>query len=149
MTFIGIDPGKTGGLCLYSGGLPSFTPMPILPDGRVDAHQLRHLLDGHQTMTLVEQVNAFGMGRQSAFVFGANFGAICAVLDTLGVPWDTITPQKWQRIGPGNAPKGEQKARTVAWAMRRFPGVEWPTARAKREQIADAIGIAYAAYAMT
>ena len=143
-TFIGIDPGKTGAIARIDGPDVDVHAMPLNADGRVDAAALRSLLMEHKgTFTCVEYVNSFRMGRQSAFVFGQGYGAILATLDVMALPYDLAKPQAWQKAGPGKASKGEQKDRTVAWAMRRWPALEWPTAKAKREAWADALGLAY------
>ena len=101
-TYVGIDPGQTGGLAhlTSSGRLIAAVPMPALA-GEVDAVTLAMLLDewaDDDTVVAIEQVHSMpGQGVSSSFKFGKNFGIALGVVAALRLPLHRITPQQWKK----------------------------------------------------
>lgn len=104
---IGIDPGASGAIAA------------CLPDGELKIWQLkkdrfedvlRELSELKTPMyALLEKVGATPqMGVCSSFAFGENYGGIKSALRALNIPFELITPQKWQQIYP--LPKCKPKA---------------------------------------
>lgn len=93
MTYIGIDPGKGGALCVIS------------EDGTVavtydrDAYiELLSGVDGTNAVCCLEKVGAMpGQGVTSMFSFGENFGFIQGVLEAYHIPYELVRPQKWKK----------------------------------------------------
>lgn len=93
MTYIGIDPGKSGALCVIS------------EDGTVavsfDREAYTELLagvDGTNAVCCLEKVGAMpGQGVTSMFSFGENFGFIQGVLEAYHIPYELVRPQKWKK----------------------------------------------------
>jgi crossover junction endodeoxyribonuclease RuvC len=102
---IAIDPGAKGGVAL------------LFPDGTIEAYKLggdetiEEILKGIvenarmcevTVRAVIEQVHSMpGQGVASSFKFGENFGNIKGLLYGLGIPYELVTPQKWQKIVPG------------------------------------------------
>lgn len=103
MIIIGIDPGASGGVAVVN------------PWGRSDAHkmpdtarELAGILHALKTAigsikagsikAYVEKVHAMPkQGVSSTFKFGYNAGMIEGVLASLGIPYEFVTPIKWQK----------------------------------------------------
>jgi len=94
----GIDPGKTGAIALLYPE-PYFLEihdMPILGK-EINGAAIANLFEEFTpTHVYIESINSFGMGRQSAFMFGQGYGVIKGVLSTLHIPYTAITPTKWK-----------------------------------------------------
>lgn len=94
--YIGIDPGASGGIGFVpEHGKPWATKMPgterDLFDALVDATR------DHDCRALIEQVaSSPQMGVVSAFTFGRSFGSLRMALIAAGIPFESITPAKWQ-----------------------------------------------------
>ena len=74
------------------------------------------------------------MGVTSAFTFGKGYGFLCGILTALGVPWEQVTPQKWQKAM--GCLSGGDKNKTKARAQQLFPNLKITHA------VADALLIA-------
>lgn len=96
---IGIDPGKTGGIAWQPMGRREYADATGFPDTETDvADVLRQLIRDHETwFAYLERVGATPqMGRTSAFSFGRSYGFIRGLLIGLGIPFEEVTPVKWQ-----------------------------------------------------
>ena len=91
--YIGIDPGKSGGVAFVRGRERHAVKMPAVDHGLWD------LLAGNDPATVViEKVGATPqMGTVSAFKFGHSAGLIRGVCIAAGLQMEYVTPQKWQR----------------------------------------------------
>lgn len=119
MNFIGIDPGKSGAIAI------------IREDGTVDTaifseEAYKHLIAQYRygSFAVVEQVCGFSppgfkIGATSIFNFGLNYGWIQGVLFAFGVPYQTVTPQKWKK----HFGLSKDKSLSIQCAKRLFPNV--------------------------
>lgn len=74
--------------------------------------------------TILEQVTAYGMGRASAFKFGAAYGFARGALIATGCAFELVRPQKWQASFSVPKSEGTQRKRELkAIAQRICPGV--------------------------
>jgi hypothetical protein len=155
---IGIDPGKTGGVAILPVAWPEgeAEPAPVvfpLPYAPEDAQPAVSVLVDRVTrayaehvvvvvLALVEDVNSFGMGRQSAFVFGQGVGAILAACELSKWPARRVRPVKWQSA-IGATRKGGL-VDPLGPVSRMFPGVPLVVGRGRKPHmgIVDALGIA-------
>lgn len=92
--FIGIDPGQTGAVVIKAG-----TEILIYdyedPLGLLKLRELRN--QGFEMYAAIEKVSAMPkQGVTSVFTFGCNFGRWQGRMEALMIPFDLITPQKWQ-----------------------------------------------------
>lgn len=98
--FIGIDPGKKGGIaCIDTENNLSFT-VPYSDNALIDLCRDTHnsLIDAANVVCCLEKVGARpGQGVVSMFSFGQSVGYIKGVLESFRIPYQEITPQKWKR----------------------------------------------------
>lgn len=131
--FLGVDPGVDGALCVIDENLVAVraTVMPTIADGPngrrlVDAEGIGRFLDGLTiTMGALETIGArpgIRMGASSAITIGRNFGRIEDRLAALGVPFQLVAPQSWQKVVCAGT--GDPKARSVAAAQRMLPSLD-------------------------
>ena len=130
-TWIGIDPGAKGGVgFIFDGCLPKVYDCPST---------LREMMDivlGHDisdAVGAIEKVNPFfKSSAKSAFTFGMNFAAWQMALTCLMVPYDLVSPRKWQGLIYDSAKKLDNpKQQSFERASRLFPGLEFKTKRGK------------------
>jgi crossover junction endodeoxyribonuclease RuvC len=141
---IGIDPGLTGAIAVLSetGELISVEDMPTFDIGgknKINVHALGASLSkySHDARAVVELVGAMpGQGVSSMFSFGFAAGAVHGAIGALGIPLETVTPQKWKKHF--RLPKDKDAARQLA--VRKWP--HGPFSRKKDAGRAEAALIA-------
>ena len=122
MIYIGIDPGEKGGIAGImdlGGGRLVCAAGPYSPD------ELKKLaIDFHACDNIrccLEQVHSMPkQGVKSTFEFGKSFGYIKGVLESFGIPYQEVSPNKWKKEF---SLIGKDKAASIACAKRLFPGV--------------------------
>lgn len=94
---IGIDPGASGALAFIpSEGNPWTVKMPETDRDILDA--LRDGMEHGTCKAWLEQVHAMpAQGVCSVFTFGQNYGKLQMALVACGIPFERVTPQKWQK----------------------------------------------------
>ena len=135
----GIDVGMTGAIgMIYDEGGGFVYDMPVFKK-EVNAHALASLFrEFPPAHVWIEQVNAFGMGRTSAFNFGQGVGVMKGVLATLAIPHSLVTPAKWKK----HYGLGRDKDQSRALASRLYPQIASEFARKKDDGRAEALLIA-------
>lgn len=94
--FIGVDPGKTGGISIVNEKRAEAYKMP--PNEMDLFDLLSKLVEGKDTFAILEKVHSSPqMGVKSAFTFGQNKGMLLMVLTALKIPFEEVTPHTWQR----------------------------------------------------
>ena len=124
--FIGIDPGKHGGISVLSldGGVIDVVKMPCTA---VDLYEyLSRYSD--DSFCVLERVGGMpGNGGSAMFNFGKGFGHLEMALLSLRIPFDEVTPNKWEKhyqLGSsGKFSKREWKNRLKSKAQQLFPGL--------------------------
>ena len=96
MIYIGIDPGKSGSIAFVceesAWTIPTSSTDRDLIDAIVDAD-----CEDKIAFALIEQVSSSPqMGVVSAFTFGRSYGSLEMLLSACNVPFERITPAKWQ-----------------------------------------------------
>lgn len=115
MTYIGIDPGKTGAMAVIEEGIAFAIPF----DERAYIDTLL-TCDPKQTAVCLEHVSAMPkQGVTSVFNFGLNFGWIQGVLASQGFSYELVRPQKWKKEFSATSDKNT----SVSVAKRLFPTV--------------------------
>lgn len=101
MIYLGIDPGKTGGIAVIEdvegGAAVSLEPMPLDPFETWQRIKAIPTYVG-AAVAVIEKpfVHAGGrMGPQSAFNFGGSFFTLRAFLIAAGIPFEEVPPQHW------------------------------------------------------
>lgn len=99
-SYLGIDPGKNGGIAIFSklsSGRTTIQAWPML-ETELD---LCRLLEGvnlpDRTTAVIEHVwSSPQMGVASSFTFGFGYGGLRMVLTALRIPFSPVRPQVWQ-----------------------------------------------------
>jgi len=106
--YIGIDPGKSGGICfLMDDDIKSFK----CPETTHDMTEELILAKNIRGCTaIVEKVWSFpGQGVKSVFSFGYNYGLWLGILSALKIPYILVPANKWMKYY--SVPKLEKKDR--------------------------------------
>ncbi len=132
--WMGIDPGKSGGIALiHADG--TYTAQKI-PATEMDLYQIMAgLACAPIAKCYLERVSSSPqMGVRSAFTFGRGYGLLLGLLTALKIPFEEVTPHKWQTAM--RCKTGGDKNVSKRKAQQLFPDIEITHA------IADALLIA-------
>tara|TARA_R100001129_G_scaffold65571_1_gene44768 strand:- start:4400 stop:4846 length:447 start_codon:yes stop_codon:yes gene_type:complete len=91
--YLGIDPGKSGGVAVVNaeGGMAW-----KIPDTERDLWELLKKQQPSVTFGIIEKVHSSPqMGVRSAFTFGQSYGTLRGMLVALEIPFDEVSPVKW------------------------------------------------------
>lgn len=126
MKYIGIDPGVSGGIAILWVGPPG-APIPrAVPMPTTDADLLDFLTQAvlvESARAVLERVSSSPqMGVVSAFTFGKSYGGLKMALAAVRIPYDEVTPQKWQQV-MGCLTKGDKNV-SKRRAQQLFPQVK-------------------------
>ncbi len=134
MRFIGIDPGKNGGIGIIDGSLAVAHKLPETQKDTFDLFIDIGYYSG-ETYALLENVHSSPqMGVTSAYTFGRGVGFLEACMYATGWQWELVSPAKWQKA-LGCLSKGDKNI-TKTKASQLFPSIK------VNHSIADALLIA-------
>lgn len=128
MIILGIDPGMSGGLAILPIGdnghisaEPSAFKFDCLTEREIADLFWKCFLDsGEQLFAYLERVHSMPkQGVASSFKFGMSYGFLRGCLTTVGIPFEDLTPQKWQKL-MGCMTKGDKNI-SKARAQQLFP----------------------------
>lgn len=148
--YIGIDPGQKGGLVSFECGNVDYDHMPDTE------RSIWEWFDNYSNykdyaFAVIEKVHSMpSQSSQSGFTFGMGYGGLRMALIAAGIPFEEVTPQKWQKaLGVVPIKKTESKSdfknRLLAMAQQLYPQLPiWKEPRSKGKQLAicDALLIA-------
>lgn len=122
--YIGIDPGKHGGIAVMGadGEVLDVVKMPETPQDLLDFLE-KYKDDSFCTL---ERVGGMpGNGGSAMFNFGKGYGHLQMALLALHIPTEDVTPNKWEKTyqlgSSGKYTKTEWKNRLKAKAQQMFP----------------------------
>ena len=96
MIFLGIDPGKTGGISRHNGS--DVSACKFTDCTPADMYKLIHEFSRGQCVALIEKVHSMPkQGVKSSFTFGKNYGMLLMALTALEIPFEYVSPAVWQR----------------------------------------------------
>lgn len=135
VTFLGIDPGKSGALAILREG-GAVEVVPFDPEAYLAA--FRSLVPA-DTRCVLEHVGSMpGNSGLSMFSFGENFGIIQGMLAATGIPFQLVRPQRWKK----EYTLDHTKEKSIEVCKRLFPGVNLKrTDRSRKDDdnIAEAV----------
>lgn len=153
MKIIGVDPGKSGGICLFDGEeLKSVMTMPIYEqENGKDTIDFKKVSEYFKSIkpdkVYIEKVGAMkAQGVSSMFNFGFTTGGLHGICAALEITLITVTPQKWKKYILNEKYDHVEKEGTILFCQDMFPKVNLlATARSKvpHNGMADAIAIGY------
>lgn len=137
MIYIGIDPGKNGGIAVLGS---DYVFCAVYSD--TELLNACRMLEGMNVICCLERVHAMPkQGVSSTFNFGMNFGFIQGVLKAYEIPYELVTPQKWKKEFSCTSDKNT----SIEVCKRLFPSVNLKaTERCKKDHdgMAEALLIA-------
>ena len=152
-TIIGIDVGKNGGIAWITDGKPCAEKMPdTLQDLWELIHDIKYRFfrgEEIEFKAYIEEVhvspsfakskdgkeNTHRMGARSAFTFGRGYGNLEMALTAAGIPFERVSPQKWQK-SLGCLTKGDKNV-SKRKAQELFPSLKITHATADALLIAE------------
>lgn len=142
--FIGIDPGKSGGIAYIDTQSNISETEPYSDKYLIDLCRAASI-SNQEAICCLEKVGARpGQGVVSMFSFGQSVGYIKGVLESFRIPYQEITPQKWKKEFGLNS----EKAASAEVCGRLFPDVSLlATPRCKKPHDGMAEALLMAEYA--
>lgn len=142
MIYIGIDPGKKGGIAVMTEN-KTFV-YPFSEENLFDMMDYVRDKEDELSKCVLEKVGAMpGQGVTSMFNFGQNFGFIQGVLRSYGISYELVTPQKWKK----EFSVTKDKNTSIEVAKRLFPLVNLKaTERCKKDHDGMAEALLLAEY---
>jgi len=137
--FMGIDPGKSGGVSIISN---TEVWTYVAPSTEKDMWDIIEGWDSSAVAIIEHVTSSPQMGVVSAFTFGMGYGALRMALTASGIPYEPIRPQVWQKaLGITPRKKTESKPdfknRLRAKAQQLFPNLPiWKEPKSKGRQLA-------------
>lgn len=96
--YIGLDPGKKGAMAIigHSNTTGETYMCKIIP---YDPQEyIKTLKQFNGATVCIEQVHSISkQGIASSFTFGVMYGWLLGMLDTIGVSYQAVSPQKWKK----------------------------------------------------
>ena len=142
MTYVGIDPGKSGAIAaLFPDGTVSHSTFDIVAYSNI----LNTCRISGPVFAVIEKVHSMPkQGVASSFSFGENFGLVKGLLYAHNIPFQEVSPNKWKRAFGVTSDK--QSSIDAAQAL--FPSVDMrATQRCKKPHDGIAEAFLMAEYA--
>ena len=120
--FIGIDPGKSGGIAIINETTNYIDTFPYNNEEfiQICTDVYYGTSDCNNIVCCLEKVGARpGQGVVSMFSFGQSVGYIKGVLESFRIPYQEISPQKWKKEFGLNS----EKAASAEVCRKLFPDV--------------------------
>ena len=124
-TFVGIDPGASGGIAMIHNNKCIAWKYP--KDNIKELKQIFKIIKStnrvNNIICYIENVHAFPTdARSRAFAFGRNFGIWLGMLTALSLLYNKVTPSTWQKhFGSFPKEKKDRKNRIKEIAKQTFP----------------------------
>jgi len=122
---LGIDPGASGGFCLMNN--QKMIKLCKFTDWHETNTEIENIKYNYPNVNaVIEKVHAMpGQGVTSMFSFGMNFGYWHGILVAHKIPFNYVSPQKWQKL-VGNLPieKADRKRALRDMAKNNYPEQE-------------------------
>lgn len=123
--FLGIDPGQSGGIAVLGlGANPAAWKIPETErDVWASLYDLELDSFSQPVLAVIEAVHSMPkQGVASSFKFGRSYGFLRGCLIASGIPFEEVTPQKWQKA-LGCLSKGDKNT-TKRRAQQLFPSLK-------------------------
>ena len=152
--YVGIDPGFKGAVAIIEDDRIRLVDTPtikltqsrkdyLIPEmvGIFDPYMSQEGIIVWPMRVAIEKVHSMPrQGVASAFTFGKGYGIWLGILATLGIPYEEVTPQRWQGAMLDGMQRGKDANRLRA--MQLFPGESDKLNLKKHDGRADALLLA-------
>ena len=125
--YIGIDPGKNGGIGIIYNDLAYCKRCPAtVSEMAEEIKTCIELAPDIQKQAIIEAVHSFPhQGVRSVFTFGEGYGKWLGILAAHKIPYIQISPQKWMKYyAPLPKDKKDRKNQLKHMAQQRFPEIK-------------------------
>ncbi len=136
MKLIGIDPGANGGIASLNTENDEVKCWAMPETEKDMVEMFIELVTCGYTKALIEKVHGMpGQGGAAMFTFGRGYGTVRTAMIAVGISFDEVTPQAWQKamgIPPRKKTetKVQHKNKLKAKAQQLFPDVKVTLANA-------------------
>ena len=133
MIYIGIDPGEKGAIGLIDENSEFCNRVEDCPSTLNEIWKIVNNLSIYKNYVYIEKVNPYyKSSAKSAFTFGMNFAAWQMAFTAAYIPYEFVTPRKWQKEVYDSAKKLDNpKQQSYELASRLFPSLEFKTPRGR------------------
>lgn len=136
MQYIGVDPGKTGSVAVIDTTANTVGYCKLDNTEQDIWSWLNDSINMLSACAMIEQVHAMPeQGVSSTFSFGKSYGFLIGILTAIQIPYEFVTPQKWQKAM--NCRTGGDKNVSKAAAQRLWPTIKITHANADALLIAE------------
>ena len=138
--YIGIDPGKNGGIGLIYNDVQYCRKCPTsVADMSEEIKVVMKMAPDIQKLAVIEAVHSFPkQGVRSVFTFGQGYGQWLGILAAHEIPYIQVSPQKWMKYyKPLSTDKKERKDQLKHLAQQRFPNLKITLATADAMLLAN------------
>ncbi len=98
MNCMGIDPGQSGGIAVIGTHRSPIHEAWKMPDTEAGVAALLYAATPID-FAMIEAVHSFpGQGVASSFKFGQGYGFLRGMLVAYGIPFEAVSPQRWQKF---------------------------------------------------
>ena len=125
--YIGIDPGKNGGIGIIYNDLSYCRKCPVTVLEMAEEIKIcSEIAPDIQKQAIIESVHSMpGQGVKSVFTFGQGYGQWLGILAAHKIPYIQVSPQKWLKYyNPLPRDKKERKNQLKHLAQQRFPEIK-------------------------
>ena len=125
--YIGIDPGKNGGIgIIYNDGAYCKRCPATVSEMAEEIKVCMDIAPDIQKQAIIEAVHSMpGQGVKSVFTFGEGYGKWLGILAAHKISYIQVSPQKWLKYyNPLPRDKKERKNQLKHLAQQRFPGLK-------------------------
>ena len=147
-TYLGIDPGKTGGLALIGSGKqsnanPKVTKMPMLTNRDYDIKTIKRFVKKADVVCIEVTHTMPQMGKKAAYTFGWGAGMLYTVAFILQKPIVMVRAATWRKTVLLGTHGTDNKQRELEAMIRMWPGIDFGAmTKAGREGVAAALCLA-------
>jgi crossover junction endodeoxyribonuclease RuvC len=122
-TYIGVDPGASGAIAWIDDTGPHSSKLANMTDRDVFDLLTEIRVTATDVFATIESVHAMpGQGVSSTFKFGMSCGGLLMALTAACIPFESVTPAKWQGV-MGCRSKGDKNV-TKRKAQELFPAIK-------------------------
>jgi hypothetical protein len=148
MLVAGVDLGLSGGITMLEGNdIKYLGMMPVIQSSKTRVY------DVYKLIYIFKQYNpAFIMvekpllhpksGKISYQQSGYGLGLFTGIATSLGIKFDMVLPNQWQKAILGNFGKGDSKTASIQYATFNYPHHEWKIGKNYHDGLTDSLGIA-------
>lgn len=136
MKAIGIDPGASGAIAIIDPGCDQLATFKLDATERDIADWIHAMTSGQQRHAFIESVHSMPkQGVSSSFKFGRSYGFLRGLLIGLQIPFEEVTPQRWQK--EMSCLTGGDKNVSKSRAQQLWPELKWTHAISDAALIAE------------